>query len=214
MATVNPSDSPPSTSCKVTPVCRIKLPSASARKKRLQTACGEGTMKAGKPLHRVKASQIKRPKSSVIGSVDKRNLRRVDARGNRGVPLCSFFAIPKLYSSMKYPEGNPFGVDTCNFQRDAPRNKPPKMVIFGAHSATLVDIASQVSNLLPSGLYRRLRSSTGSCVKDACGLYRRSGIGSSILTLPRRLDYSIVLVIHIIVENCRKWTLEFNYLPK
>jgi len=152
-------------------------------------------MKAGKPLHRVKASQVKRPKSSVIGSVDKRNFRRVDTRGKRGIPLCSFFAIPKLYSSTKYPEGVTFGVDTSNFQRDAPRNKPPKMVIFGAHNAALVDIASQVSNLLPSGLYRRLRSFTGSCVKDACGLYRRSGIGSSILTLPRRLNYSIAVII-------------------
>jgi len=96
---------------------------------------------------------------------------------------------------MKYPEGVTFGVDTCNFQLDALRNKPPKMVIFGAHTAVLVEISSQVSNLLSSGLYRRLRSSTGSCVKDACGLYRRSGIGSSILTLPRRLSYSVAVII-------------------
>jgi len=149
-------------------------------------------MKAGKPLHRVKASHAKRVKSSVTGSVHKVNLRRVDTRGKRVAAVCSSFVIPKLDLSKTYPEGATFGADTCNFQRDAPKNKPPKMVIFGAQLTTLLGISSQVYNLLPSGLYRRLRISTGSCVKDACGLYRRSGIGSSILTLPRRLDYSIV----------------------
>ena len=56
--------------------------------------------------------------------------------------------------------------------------------------------------LLPSGLYRRLRSFTGSCARAptiACGLYRRSGLGhhsstaspnpegsSTVFTLPMR----------------------------
>ena len=33
------------------------------------------------------------------------------------------------------------------------------------------------ASLLPSGLYRRPRSLTGSCATGACGLYRRSGVG-------------------------------------
>jgi len=33
------------------------------------------------------------------------------------------------------------------------------------------------ASLLPSGLYRRPRSLTGSCAWGACGLYRRSGVG-------------------------------------
>jgi hypothetical protein len=45
--------------------------------------------------------------------------------------------------------------------------------------------------LLPSGLYRRLRSLTGSCVRNACGLYRRSGIGLHALTLPQRLSIQL-----------------------
>jgi len=44
-------------------------------------------------------------------------------------------------------------------------------------------------NLLPSGLYRRPRSFTGSCVAafyalDACGLYRRSGMSANTALSP------------------------------
>jgi hypothetical protein len=71
--------------------------------------------------------------------------------------------------------------------------------------------ADRVCNLLPSGLYRRLRPLTGSCslegelagsVVQHYPPYRRSGIVSCLLrfTLPRRLLYSTMDSIF----NCDK----------
>ena len=50
----------------------------------------------------------------------------------------------------------------------------------GGHGGAADGEAGRVARLLPSGLYRRLRSRTGSCSRDtalARGLYRRSGLG-------------------------------------
>jgi hypothetical protein len=115
-------------------------------------------MKAGNPLQRETRCQARTPAAAG---------RSRTAKALRGVRL-----RPSCESSGS----------TCTSDKE---NTP--IVRIGAWAGAArresAGVASQAPSrcLLPSGLYRRLRSSTGSCAaqqrRSARGLYRRSGIG-------------------------------------
>jgi hypothetical protein len=83
-----------------------------------------------------------------------------NGRRSRSLAMASLQVPPKGDPGMKKPGAGGPRVNNCR---------------SGDHGSW----RSAVVRLLPSGLYRRLRSFTGSCVRAptrACGLYRRSGL--------------------------------------